>query len=69
MSWLSERFNILIKLLKYPSMVSFCVIQSFSQTTSQMSCGYRNMSNPIIYLYVSRSEGDDSVDDILNFFF
>ena len=46
-------------------MASFHVIQSFSQTTSQMSCRHRNMSNPITYLYVSRSEGDDSVDNIL----
>ena len=46
-------------------MVSFRVIQFFSQTTSQMSCGHENMSNPITYLYVSRSESDDSVDDIL----
>ena len=34
-----------------------------------MSCGYENMSNSITYLYVSRSEGDDSVDDALEFFF
>ena len=53
------------KLSKYPSVVSSCVIQSFSQPTSQMSYGYRNISNPITYLYVSRSEGDDLVDDIL----
>ena len=34
-----------------------------------MSCGYENMSNPITYFYISQSEGDDSIDDILNFFF
>ena len=50
-------------------MVNYCVIQFFNQTTSQISCGYEIMSNPIAYLYVSRSEGDNSVDDILNFFF
>ena len=50
-------------------MISFCVIQSFSQTTSQMSCGYGNISNPITYLYVSRSKGDDSIDDILESLF
>ena len=50
-------------------MVSFRVIQSFSQTTSQISCGYKNMSNPITYLYVSQSEGDDSVNDTLETLF
>ena len=57
------------KLLKYPSVVSFCVIQSFSQTTSQMSCGHEKISNPITYLYVSQSKGDDLVDDTLETFF
>ena len=46
-------------------MVSSRVIQSFSQTTSQMSCEHRIMSNSITYHYVSHSEGDDSVDDTL----
>ena len=50
-------------------MASFRVIQSFSQTTSQMSCGYKNILNLITYHYVSRSEDDDSVDDTLKFFF
>ena len=50
-------------------MVSYRAIQSFSQTTFQMSYGYENMSNSITYHYISWSEDDDSVDDILNFFF
>ena len=50
-------------------MASFFVIQSFSQTTSQMSCGYENMSNSITYLNISRSKDDDSVDDTLKIFF
>ena len=50
-------------------MASFYVIQSFSQTTSQMSCGHENISNPITYLYVSRSKGDGSVDDTLEILF
>ena len=56
------------KLSKYPSVISFLVIQSFSQT-SQMSCGYENISNSITYLYVSQSKGDDSVDDTLETLF
>ena len=31
-----------------------------------MSCGHENMSNPITHHYVSRSKGDDSVDDVLD---
>ena len=46
-------------------MVSSYVIQSFSQTTSQMRFGHENMINPITYLYVSQFEGDDLVDDTL----
>ena len=46
-------------------MATFRVIQSFSQTTSQMSCEYENISNLITYHYVSQSKDDDSVDDIL----
>ena len=57
------------KLSKYPSVVSYRIIQSFSQTTFQMSCGYENISNLITYLYVSQSEGDDSVDNILEILF
>ena len=49
-------------------MANYRVIQSFSQITFQMSCGYENISNPITYLYVSQSEGDDSVDDALKIF-
>ena len=51
------------KLSKYPSMASYHVIQSFSQTIFQMSCGYKNISNTITYHYVSRSESHNSVDD------
>ena len=50
-------------------MASSHVIQSFSETTSQMSYGNKNMSNPITYHYVSQSESDDSIDDILKTFF
>ena len=50
-------------------MVRYRVIQSFSQTISQISCGHEIMSNPITYLDVSQSKDDDLVDDILNFFF
>ena len=50
-------------------MVSFRVIQSSNQTTSQMSYGYENMSNLITYLYVSQFEDDDSVDDTLETLF
>ena len=57
------------KLSLYPSMASFHVIQSFCQTIFQMSCGYKNISNPTIYHYVSRSKGDDSVDDTLETLF
>ena len=46
-------------------MISFHIIQSFSQTIFQMSYGHENMSNLITYLYVSQLEGDDSVDNIL----
>ena len=50
-------------------MTSSRVIRSFSQTISQMIYGHKNMSNPITYFYISRSEGDDSVDDILEILF
>ena len=50
-------------------MVSYRAIQSFSQTTSQMSCKYEIMSNLIIYLNISQLEDDDSVDDTLETFF
>ena len=50
-------------------MISFCIIQSFSQTTSQISYRHENMSNPTTYHYVSRSKGDDSVDDTLETLF
>ena len=47
-------------------MASYCVIQYFSHTTSQMSNGHGIMSSPIAYLNISRLEDDDSVDDILD---
>ena len=50
-------------------MVSFHVIQSFSQTTSQMSCGHENILNSITYHYISQSEDDDLVNDTLEIFF
>ena len=50
-------------------MASYRAIQSFNQTTSQMNCGYEIMSNLITYLNISQSEGDDLVDDTLEFFF
>ena len=59
----------MIKLLKYPSVISYRAIQSFSQIIFQMSCGYEIMSNPITYLNIYQSEGNDSVDDILKKFF
>ena len=66
MSWLSKIFKILMKnYQKYPSMASYRVIQSFNQTTSQISYGHENISNPITYLYVSWLKDDDSVDDAL----
>ena len=64
-----EDLNFDKKLSKYPSVVSSCVIQFFSQTTFQMSYGYENISNLITYYYVSQSEGDDLVDDTLEIFF
>ena len=33
-----------------------------------MSYGHKNMSKSITYFYVSRSEGDDLVDNTLKFF-
>ena len=50
-------------------MASYRVIQFFSQITSQMSCGHENMLDPITYLYISQSKGNDLVDDILETFF
>ena len=64
-----EDLNFDKKLSKYPSVVSYCVIQSFSQTTSQMSCGHKKISNLITYHYIPRSKDDDLVDDTLKFFF
>ena len=49
-------------------MVSYRVIQSFSQTTSQMSCGHENMLNSNIYPYISRFDNDDSIDESIKFF-
>ena len=49
-------------------MASYRVIQSFNHT-SQMNYGYRIISNLNAYLYGSRLDGDDSVDDTLKFFF
>ena len=68
MSWLFE-IKFWLKLSKYPSVASNCVIQSFSQTISQMSCGHKIMLNSITYLNISRLEGDDLVDDTLEISF
>ena len=50
-------------------MASYRAIQSFDHIISQMSYGYEIMSSSNTYLYVSRSEGDDFVDDMLEIFF
>ena len=54
---------------KYLLVASSRIIQSFNQTTSQTSCGHKNISNPITNLHISWSEGDDSVDDTLEILF
>ena len=46
-------------------MVKNCTIQFFNHTIFQISYGYKIMSNSNTYLYVSRSEDIDSVNDIL----
>ena len=50
-------------------MASYHAIQSFDHIISQMSYGHEIMSSSNTYLYVSRSEGDDFVDDMLEIFF
>ena len=69
MSWLSERDRIWWKYQNYPSVVSYHAIQFFSYIMSQMSNGYGIMSKPNTYLYVSQSEGDELIDDILKISF
>ena len=68
-SWLFRRDKIWQNYQNYPSVASYHAIQSFSHTTSQMSYGYRIMSKANAHLYVSRLEGDDSVDDTLEISF
>ena len=46
-------------------MISSHTIQSFDHTISQMSYEHEIISNPNTYLYVSRSKGNNSIDDIL----
>ena len=43
--------------------MSYRAIQSFDHTTSQKGHGYENMSNPNTYLYVSRFDDDNSIDE------
>ena len=45
--------------------MSYRAIQSFDHTTSQVSYEQESMSSSNTYLYISRSEDDNSVDDIL----
>ena len=49
-------------------MVSYHAIQSFDHTTSQTDHGHENISSPNIYLYVSRSDDDDSIDELVEIF-
>ena len=44
-------------------MVSYHAMQSSDHTTSQKGHGCGNISNPNTYLYVSRSDDDDSIDE------
>ena len=67
--WLPKRDKIWWKYQNYPSVVSYRAIQSFSHTTFQMTYKYGVMSKSNAHQYVSWSEGDDSVNDILIFFF
>ena len=49
-------------------MISYRIIQSFDHTTSQKDHGYENISNPNTYPYVSRSDDDDSINELVKIF-
>ena len=50
-------------------MVSYRTIQSFDHTTSRKDHGYENMSNSNSYPYVSRSDNDDLIDELIETIF
>ena len=50
-------------------MMSYRTILSFDHTTSLKGHGYRNISNPNIYPYVSQSDDDDSIDESIEIIF
>ena len=49
-------------------MMSYHAIQSFDHITFQIGHRHEIMSSLNIYLYVSRSDDDDSIDESVKFF-
>ena len=49
----------------YPSMISYCTIQSFDHATCQIDHGYGIMSSLNIYPCVTWFDDDDSVDELI----
>ena len=50
-------------------MISYRAIQSFDHTLSRKDHGYENMSNSNTYPYISQSDDDDSIDELVETFF
>ena len=49
-------------------MMSYRAVQSFDHTISQKGHGHGNMLSPNTYPYISRSDDNDSIDELVKIF-